>query len=154
MSCRSWPWEENIVYSWPGRTTSSTAGLACAHAYMHQLANATQTHTSIIQDLHDMNIHGCCIHASASCPGRFHPDMWVFQTLLCAEMMMTMDDDNAFSFCTLKLVDVTTQGPRGGTSQGVSLLSGSFSAMKSPVGFHGAKEPATVIHSSTRGQPA
>ena len=68
--------------------------------------------------------------------------------------MMTMDDDNAFSFCTLKLVDVTTQGPPGGTSQGVSLLSGSFSAMKSPVGFHGVKEPATVIHSSTRGQPA
>ena len=89
---------------------------------MHQIANATKTHTSILQDLHDMNVHGCCIHASASCPERFHPDMWVFQTLLCAEMMMTMDDDNAFSFCTLKLVDAAIQGPPGGMSRGVPLL--------------------------------
>ena len=50
---------------------------------------------------------------------------------------MTMDDDNAFSFCTLKLVDAAIQGPSGGMSRGVPLLFGSFDAMKSPVGFRG-----------------
>ena len=50
---------------------------------------------------------------------------------------MTMDDDNAFSFCTLKLVDAAIQGPPGGMSRGVPLLFGSFDAMKSPVGFRG-----------------
>ena len=60
----------------------------------------------------------------------------VFQKWLCAEMMMTMDDDNAFSSCTLKLVDAAIQGPSGGMSRGVPLF-GSFDAMKSPVGFRG-----------------
>ena len=51
--------------------------------------------------------------------------------------MVSTTADNAFSSCTLKLVDAAIQGPSGGMSRGVPLLFGSFDAMKSPVGFRG-----------------
>ena len=70
-------------------------------------------------------------------------------------MLMTMDVDNAsFFFCTLKkLVDPST-GPTRGHEPRCASVVGSFNAMKSPAGSHGMKEPASVIHSSTRIQPA
>ena len=45
-------------------------------------------------------------------------------------------------------------GPTRGHEPRCVSVAGPFNAMQSPVGFRGKKEPASVIHSSTRIQPA